>query len=54
MVEVPAETLIAVLREQNAQLAYQVAVLTAQNRVLQAQVQAQGGESNDGDAQPAD
>ena len=38
MVEVPAETLIAVLREQNAQLAYQVAVLTAQNRVLQARL----------------
>lgn len=38
MVEIPAEQLIAVLREQNAQLAYQVAVLTAQNRVLQARL----------------
>ena len=38
MVEIPAEQLIAVLREQNAQLAYQVAVLTAQNRVLRARL----------------
>ena len=38
MVEIPAEQLIAVLREQNTQLAYQVAVLTAQNRVLQARL----------------
>ncbi|MEF2736278.1 MAG: hypothetical protein U0N15_03515 [Bifidobacterium choerinum] len=37
MVEVPAETLIAVLREQNERLAYQVAILTAQMRTLQAQ-----------------
>lgn len=36
MVEVPAETLIAVLREQNERLAYQVAILTAQVRTLQA------------------
>lgn len=35
MIEVPAQELIAVLREQNAQLAYQNAVLTAQIRVLQ-------------------
>lgn len=47
MVEVPAETLIAVLREQNAQLAYQVAVLTAQTRVLQAQLQQQEEVSNE-------
>lgn len=47
MVEVPAETLIAVLREQNAQLAYQVAVLTAQTHVLQAQLQQQEEVSNE-------
>lgn len=38
MTEIPAEQLIAALREQNAQLAYQVAVLTAQNRVLLARL----------------
>ncbi|KFI57406.1 hypothetical protein [Bifidobacterium choerinum] len=38
MTEIPAEQLITALREQNAQLAYQVAVLTAQARVLQARL----------------
>lgn len=43
MIEIPAEQLIAVLREQNAQLAYQVAVLTAQKRVLQARLGEEAG-----------
>lgn len=43
MVEIPAEQLIAVLREQNAQLAYQNAVLTAQIRVLQTRLGEEDG-----------
>ena len=43
MVEVPAQELISALREQNAQLAYQVAVLTAQNRILQARLGEEAG-----------
>lgn len=48
-IQIPVELLLNELREENSQLSYQLAVARAQIKVLQAQ----GGESSDGDAQPA-
>lgn len=60
-VQIPMELVLNELRKYNDQLSYdlilaksQITILQAQIEHLQAQVQAQGGESNDGDAQPAD
>lgn len=47
-IQIPVELLLNELREENSQLSYQLAVARAQIKVLQAQ----GGESNGGDAQP--
>ncbi len=51
-IQIPVELLLNELREENSQLSYQLAVARAQIKVLQSQVQAQGGEGRDGDAQP--
>ena len=49
-IQIPVELLLNELREENSQLSYQLAVARAQIKVMQAQ----GGESNGGDAEPAD
>lgn len=49
-VRIPVELVLDELRQENARLLYDLAVARAQIRVMQAQ--AQGGDGNDGDAQP--
>lgn len=50
-VQIPMELVLNELRQDNARLSYDLAVARAQIKIMQAQ--AQGGEGNDGDAQPA-
>lgn len=54
-VRIPVELVLDEFRQENARLSYDLAVARAQIKVMQAQAQAQaqGGESSDGDAQPA-
>ena len=47
-VQIPVELVLDELRQENARLSYDLAVARAQIKVMQTQ----GGESNDGDAQP--
>lgn len=49
-VQIPFELVLDELRQENARLSYDLAVARAQIKVMQAQ----GGESNGGDAEPAD
>lgn len=49
-VQIPMELVLDELRQENARLSYDLAVARAQIKVMQAQ----GGESNDGDTEPAD
>ena len=51
-VKIPFELVVDELRQENARLSYDLAVARAQIKVMQAQTV--GGESNGGDAQPAD
>lgn len=51
-VQIPMELVLNELRQDNARLSYDLAVARAQIKIMQAQ--AQGGEGNDGDAQPVD
>lgn len=51
-VQIPMELVLNELRQENARLSYDLAVARAQIKIMQAQ--AQGGEGNDGDAQPVD
>ena len=51
-VKIPMELVLDELRQENARLSYDLAVARAQIKVMQAQTV--GGESNGGDAQPAD
>ena len=48
-IQIPVELLLNELREENSQLSYQLAVARAQIKVMQAQ----GGDGNGGDAEPA-
>ena len=50
-IQVPVQLVLDELRQENARLLYDLAVARAQIKIMQAQ--AQGGEGNDGDAQPA-
>lgn len=49
-VKIPMELVLDELRQENARLSYDLAVARAQIKVMQAQ----GGESNGGDTEPAD
>lgn len=51
-VQIPFELVLDELRKENSQLSYQLAVASAQIKVLQAQ--AQGGEADGRDAESAD
>lgn len=49
LVQIPMELVLGELREENARLLYDLAVARAQIKIMQAQ----GGESDGGDAEPA-
>ena len=48
-IQIPMQLVVDELRQENARLLYDLAVARAQIKVMQAQ----GGESNGGDAEPA-
>ena len=49
-IQIPMQLVLDELRQENARLSYDLAVARAQIKVMQAQ----GGDGNGGDAQPAD